>query len=213
LEISHWGPLRSWTPEHYQTFATLYRATDRIRLMPYPDLDEGALSEVFYMMLRSRRLMKLADRELPQVVILQTWVLPENPKLPTIAELRVMAYLAMLSGAETVSFFSYDPELWRKTAGFTEGFADLMRELTAFRDRFRAASVESRMQANGVFSATLSLPGCPPVSLVLNTNRIAAGDLAPLQLLTLPGEPRQRIPRRGRWWRRPACRGHRGLVE
>ena len=94
LEISHWGPLSSWTPEFYAAFAPLYQSADRIRLMPYPDLNEEPLSEVYYQMLRSRRLMKLTGRNLPQVVILQTWMLPENPKLPTMAELRVMAYLA-----------------------------------------------------------------------------------------------------------------------
>jgi hypothetical protein len=123
LDISHWGPLKSWQAEQYQLFVPLYRATDRIRLMPYPDLNEGPLNEVFHQMQRSRQIMDLAGRQLPQVVILQTWVLPEDPKLPTIDELRVMAYQAMLSGAETISFFNYDPLLWDKTPGFSEGFA------------------------------------------------------------------------------------------
>ena len=73
---------------------------------------------------RSRQLMRLAGRELPQVVILQTWVLPEKPELPTIDELRVMSYQAMLAGADTVSFYNYDPQLWQRTTGFTEGFTD-----------------------------------------------------------------------------------------
>ncbi|MGE0760969.1 MAG: hypothetical protein AB7O38_28415 [Pirellulaceae bacterium] len=117
IELSHWGPLASWEEEDYRRFVPLYRAADRMRLMPYPDLDEGPLDEVFLQMVRSRRVMQLAGRELPWVVILQTWVLPEEPKLPTIDELRVMAYCAMLGGAETVSFFSYDPAVWDRTPG------------------------------------------------------------------------------------------------
>ncbi len=194
------GPLRSWTPESYESFVTLYRATDRIRLMPYPDLDEGPLEEVYFQMMRSRHLMKLAGRELPQVVILQTWVLPENSKLPTIDELRVMAYQAMLSGADTVSFFSYDPELWQKTPGFTTAFADLMQELTDFSRRFRTATVESSMNPQGVLTATLFLPGSSPVSVVVNTNRSRVQELAPLQvvvptvqqsLVVVPTNPRR----------------------
>ena len=182
LEISHWGPLASWSPDHYEAFKPLYRATDRIRLMPYPDLNEGPLNEVFYQMLRSRQLMKLAGRELPQIVILQTWVMEDDPKLPTIEELRVMGYQAMLSGAETVSFFHYDPELWSKTPGFSDGFADLMRELTDFSRRYAEADVEARMHADGVLEATLRNPGKAPVTVLVNTNRQAARGLAALEV-------------------------------
>jgi hypothetical protein len=192
LEISHWGPLRSWPPEQYQSFVKLYQATDRIRLMPYPDLNEGPLDEVYFQMMRSRYLMKLAGRELPQVVILQTWVIPENPKLPTIDELRVMAYQAILSGADTVSFFSYDPELWQKTAGFTEGFADLMHELTDFSRQFRTARVETRMDQHGVLTATLTLAGSNSVSVVVNTNRHPVQGLEPLQVV-VPTVPRSLV--------------------
>jgi hypothetical protein len=150
--------------------------------MPYPDLNEGPLNEVFYQMMRSRHIMELAGRELPQVVILQTWVLPDDPKLPTIDELRVMAYQAMLAGAETVSFFSYDRELWQKTPGFAEGFAELMHELTDFSRRFRTATVETRMESNGLLTARLILPGTSSAIVIVNTNRDPIGNLAPLQV-------------------------------
>ena len=171
LEISHWGPLRSWTEDAYQYFVPLYQATDRIRLMPYPDLYESPLNEVYYQMVRSRRVMQLAERDLPQVVILQTWVLPEKPKLPTIDELRVMAYQAMLVGADTLSFYNYDVKTWQQTEGFTAGFTELMKELTTFCRHYREASVESRMSADGVLTATLSVPDEAPTLIVVNTNR------------------------------------------
>lgn len=55
------------TPE-YEKFIPLYQSADLIRIMPYPDLREGPLSEVYYQMLRSRHVMKLAGREIPQLV-------------------------------------------------------------------------------------------------------------------------------------------------
>jgi hypothetical protein len=184
LEISHWGPLASWPASRYAAFVPLYQATDRIRLMPYPDLGEGPLSEVYYQMLRSRRIMELAKRPLPQVVILQTWMLPEEPKLPTIAELRVMAYSAMLGGADTISFYNYDPEQWEKAApGFTAAFAELMRELTAFSNDYQGATVESQINLQGIISATIQPGNGDPVTVLVNTNREPAAGLEGLAVV------------------------------
>ncbi len=205
LEISHWGPLAWWPAEAYKFFAPLYRSTDRIRLMPYPDLNEGPLSEVYYQMQRSRHIMRLAGRALPQVVILQTWALPDERKLPTIDELRVMAYQAMLVGADTISFYNYDPALWQQTPGFTEGFAALMRELTRFSHTYRAALVESCMSENGILTARLHLPCGAPVSITVNTLRSQIGDLEALAVVvTTAQQPcAESIPATRR---RPACR-------
>ena len=219
LEISHWGPLSSWTPEFYAAFAPLYQSADRIRLMPYPDLNEEPLSEVYYQMLRSRRLMKLTGRNLPQVVILQTWMLPENPKLPTMAELRVMAYLAILGGADTLSFFNYDPDLWSLTEGFTEDFAHLMAELTAFARRHPEAVVDSQLSPTGIFTATVTPASGAPTSVVINTNRRHVDDLAGLAVVIRepapsplvnrcidgPGATRQRTARCGGLLRSLRC--------
>jgi hypothetical protein len=183
IEISHWGPLLSWTEEVYHAFVPLYQSADRIRVMPYPDLNEGPLAEVYYQMLRSRRLMQLAGCEMPQVVILQTWVIPDAPKLPTIDELRVMAYTAILSGAETLSFFNYDPGIWNETPGFTDGFAGLMAELTTFASRYADGEAETRLNADGVLQSTINLPGHLPVNIVVNTNRSAVQGLAALAVV------------------------------
>jgi hypothetical protein len=190
LEISHWGPLSSWPPEIYEAFVTLYKSADRMRLMPYPDLDESPLREVYLQILRSRHIMQLAKRDLPQVVILQTWVLPTEPKLPTIAELRVMAYEAILAGADTVSFYNYDPETWSHTPNFARGFADLMEELTGFADRFGGARVDSKMGSDGILSATIHPAAGPPIPVIVNTNRNATKGWEPLAVsVHLPPEP------------------------
>jgi hypothetical protein len=194
LEISHWGPLDYWTDDQYANFATLYQATDRIRLMPYPDLNEGPLSDVYWQILRSRRLMQLAGRELPQVVILQSWALPENPKLPTIDEMRVMAYSAVLGGADVLSFFNYDPQQWAQTPGFTEGFTRLMRELTQFSRQYREATVESRMNRAGVLSAVIKPKAGYATSIVVNTNRDAVDGLAALEVKIEVSGPQIAMP-------------------
>jgi hypothetical protein len=123
LEISHWGPMASWDETYYEYFSFLYEAADVMRIMPYPDLYEAPLDDVFFMVHRSRKLMKIAQRELPLVVILQTWILPPENKLPEIDELRVMAYQAMLSGAETVSFLTITPMSGSRLRALRSGFA------------------------------------------------------------------------------------------
>jgi hypothetical protein len=189
LEISHWGPLASWTQDQYDAFIPLYQSVDRMRLMPYPDLFEGPLDDVYYQMARSRHLMKLAEQPLPQVVILQTWVIPDNPKLPTIDELRVMAYQAMLAGADTLSFFSYDPAIWSQTAGFAEGFAELMQELTYFSQQYQEAWIESRMDSDGILTAIATWPGGEQASIQVNTNRTRAGELDALAVVVHSSKP------------------------
>lgn len=180
LEISHWGPLASWSQLDYYLVAPLYKSADVMRIMPYPDLNEGPLNDVYFMMQRSKSLMKLANRDLPLLVILQAWTLPPKSELPTIPELRVMAYQAIFGGAETLSFYHYRPEEWSQTPGFHEGFAELMLELTQVSRRFRDASVESTMTQAGVLKSIVKLPSNETVQFRINTNREAAEGLAPL---------------------------------
>lgn len=185
LEISHWGPMANWNEGHYENFSLLYQAADVMRIMPYPDLHEAPLDDVFFMVHRSRKLMQMAQRELPLVVILQTWVLPPDNKLPEIGELRVMAYQALLSGAETVSFFDYNTEVWDQTAGFREGFRELMAELTAFSLQHREDMVTSTVDADGVLAATLLSPTGVQTAVVINTRRHAVRTLQPLEIQTV----------------------------
>lgn len=172
LEISYWGPLESWDQRHYDLFSFLYESADVMRLMPYPDLHEGPLGDVYLMMRRSDRVMSIApDVNIPKTVILQTWILPPENKLPTIEELRVMAYQAMLGGASTLSFFEYRPEVWDEFPGFEEDFAKLMTELVSLRFRLKGAEIESRLEENGILYASASWPSGKAAEILINTNR------------------------------------------
>ncbi len=182
LEISYWGPLSSWDQRYYEYFSYLYESADAMRIMPYPDLHEAPLSEVYLMMQRSKRAMQLADVDIPQIVILQTWVLPPEDKLPTIAELRVMAYQAMLGGAEAISFFEYNPALWQKTAGFTAGFRELMAELRGLSQRLSGAELETVLHSNGIFECTAVWPSGGTALVRVNTNRETMADMLALQI-------------------------------
>jgi len=156
--------------------------------MPYPDLGEGPLDDVFFMMRRTQRPRELAGRDLPLVVILQTWILPPKNQLPEISELRVMTYQAMLSGAETVSFFDHNPEVWRQKDGFDSGFRDLMREATGFARRYKDWDVETVMNADSVLTSVLTSPSGERHRVTINTQRTAAQNLAALEIREEPLE-------------------------
>lgn len=188
LEISHWGPLADWTDQHYEYFSFLYEAADVMRIMPYPDLSEGPLDDVYFMMRRTQRLMDLSGRNLPLIVILQTWILPPKNQLPEIAELRVMTYQAMLSGAETVSFFDHNPEVWRQKDGFESGFRDLMREATSFARRYKGWDVETVMNVDSVLTSVLTSPSGQRHRVTINTQRSAVQGLAALEIREEPSE-------------------------
>ncbi len=182
LEISYWGPLASWDQRYYEYFSLLYEACDVMRIMPYPDLHEGPLSEVFLMIQRSRRAMRLAEVDRPHVVILQTWVLPPKNQLPTLEELRVMAYQAMVGGATTVSFFEYKPDVWSKTPGFSEGFAELMTDLRGVRQRYSGATLESTLDENGIVKVNATWASGKVHRMKINTNRTSSSGMQPLAI-------------------------------
>lgn len=186
LEVSHAGPYASWDHRYYDYFANLYEAADVVRIMPFPDLNEGPLSDVYFMILRSRELMQIAGREPQLLVILQAWILPPESKLPEIAELRVMAWQAMLAGAHTLSFFEYNLDVWSQTPGFHDQFAGLMQELTSLRDRLQGATIRSRMDADGVLHAQADWPSGHVQFITINTHRTSSGHLAPLAVVESP---------------------------
>ncbi|MBX3439283.1 MAG: hypothetical protein KF861_17465 [Planctomycetaceae bacterium] len=193
LEISHWGPLARWDQRYYDYFSFLYEAADVMRIMPFPDLHEGPLSEVYLMMLRSREVMKIAERDLPLVVILQAWVLPPESKLPELAELRVMAWQAVLGGAHAVSFFDYNQDVWNQTPGFHEGFVGLMSELTNLSRRLQGAVITSSMDDAGLLRATAVWPDGREQSITINTNREPAGSMQGLAIVESTVTSPQRV--------------------
>lgn len=182
LEISYWGPLSRWDQRSYHEFAKLYNAADVIRLMPYPDLGEEPLREVYLMMRRSDRAMAMAGVDIPKLVILQTWILEPKNKLPTVDELRVMAYQVMLGGAETLSFFEYKPKVWDQTPGFEAEFTELMQELVGLRKRLQGATITSTLHKSGILVSKLKWSNGQNATVRVNTNRIATDDLCRLAI-------------------------------
>jgi hypothetical protein len=201
LEISHWGPLASWDQLDYHLFADLYRSADVMRIMPYPDLYEGELGDVYLMMQRSRALMKKANRNLPLLVILQAWTLPPKSELPTIDELRVMAYQAMLGGAETVSFYHYRPEEWAATPGFHQHFAQLVKELKNLSRQFADATIESTLAESGILEAVLTSPSGEITTIRVNTKRTRVNDLSPLAVQRIGEQDEANSAQGGGHWR------------
>ncbi len=190
LSISHWGPLRKWPkdwPEmqYFEAFKDYYTSLDEIRIMPSPVLSGDPLSETYFMMVRSRRLMKLANKKSTLNVCLQTWTESNEdpiPLLPTIVQLRVMAYLVMLSEADTLSFFDYQPRVWKRVPGYSEGFASLMDELTGLAKKYREFTIQARMLSNQVvFQAELSLSQLRSC-IRINSSPFRIGDLLPLEI-------------------------------
>ena len=182
LEISYWGPLVSWDQRYYDYFSYLYEAADLMRLMPYPDLHEDPLADVYIMMQRSKRAMRLANVDIPHVVILQTWILPPKNKLPEIDELRVMAYQVMLGGAEVLSFFEYKPEVWDDTPGFTEGFEALIKELVQLRRKLTGAEIETHLDEDFILHAKATWNEGTVANIRVNTNRFESAGLQPLAI-------------------------------
>ncbi|MCM2374644.1 hypothetical protein [Aporhodopirellula aestuarii] len=182
IEISHWGPMAALTDAQLQYYSLLYNAADVMRIMPYPDIHEAPLDDVFFIMQRSRKIMTLADRQLPLVVILQTWIHPPKSKLPEIDELRVMAYQAMLAGAETLSFFDFNQQVWNQTPGFSDRFAELMAELTSLSERYREHEIDTYITQNGIVKSTLTSSTGEVSRIELNTHRHAVGGFGPLEV-------------------------------
>lgn len=184
IEISHAGPFATWDERYYDYFSYLYEAADTIRIMPYPDLPEGPLSDVFFMTQRTRILMKLAGRKPQLVVILQAWVLPEQKKMPEVAELRVMALQAMLSGATVVSFFDYNRDVWKDHPEFSAGFPGVMKELKNLAAEFDGGNASTVMSSTGILASRLTSRGGAITEIALNTNRYSVDDFEPLEVRT-----------------------------
>lgn len=186
IEISHWGPMASLTDAQLRYYSLLYRAADVMRIMPYPDIHEAPLSDVFFIMQRSRKVMRLADRELPLVAILQTWIHPPKNQLPEIDELRVMAYQAMLSGTETLSFYDFNRQVWDQAPLFIDQFRELMKELTEMSKLYQKHQIKTFITNDGILKSTLTSPEGSVTRIELNTSRQATNGFKPLEVRWLP---------------------------
>lgn len=192
LSLSHWGPLRRWPKDwdeeaYLKSYRLFYEAVDEMRIMPYPLILGDPLSEVPLMMARSRRLMERTRNRVPLTVILQSWTESNEdpiPLLPTIPQLRVMAYSAILSEAYTLSFYDYNIEVWNRVPGFTSGFKKLIRELRTVADIYRGALVETNFSSNGVvLKSQLRSRECV-TCIFINTSPYPVDGLNPYEIKT-----------------------------
>ena len=138
--------------------------------------------------------MTMANRKLDLIVILQTWIAPPSNQLPTINELRVMAFQAVLSGATTVSFYDYNAEIWNDFNGFHDGFASLLNELTSLEKRYHNADISTTMSPGGILTSHIAIQGTLAATIVVNTNRHAVDNLEALEIIECVHAP----PLRGR---------------
>lgn len=140
LSITIYGPKLGWDDEQNALFGRYVEAVDVLRIDPYPVVAEAPLRLVYDWPQKAHTYIAKTGRRILLTVILQAWSLGDDeqgiPQLPENEQLRVMAYLAMFSGADTVSFFSYDPSVWDRKPGFREGFEGLLKEMRQVQREF-----------------------------------------------------------------------------
>ena len=189
LSLTLYGPRPEWPASTTRFFLDYFGAIDILRIDPYPVLSGKPLRRVADWINQARFLMEVIGREMPLTVVLQTWELSPGT-LPAVSALRVMAYLAMFSGANTLSFFDYNPTAWSDNPGFTEGFITLMSELTGLAREFAGAVVYPILGPDDVFQAEVELDGywtCFKVNTLESQN----GTLAPLEIVREKGRCRR----------------------
>ena len=180
LSLTMYGPQETWPTAWSRLFLDYLGAIDILRIDPYPIAAGKPLRVVYDWIQLARQLMAAAHRDLPLTVVLQAW--DSGGGLPTIDQIRVMAYMALCSGADTLSFFKYDPAVWYKTQGFVQGFTDLMDELTCLAREFADAEISPILGADGLFQAEIYHRG-RWTCITVNTLDRPNGPFGPLQVV------------------------------
>jgi hypothetical protein len=184
LSLTNYGPDPDWPPSWIRAFADYFDAIDLLRIDPYPVAARKPFRIVADWIDLAFRLMGLTNQAMPLTVVVEAW--DSGLGLPEVGEIRVMAYLALFSGADTVSFFRYDPGKWIQENGFTEGFAAMIGELTGLAREFAGATVYPVIGGDGIFQAEVFLDG-DWTCFTVNTLGRPNGFLAPLQVLREEG--------------------------
>ena len=182
LSLTMYGPQPEWPACWGRIFLDYLEAVDILRIATYPVVGGRPLRVVAdWINLARSMMMNVFGREIPLTVVLQAWDLTDGG-LPTMEELRVMAYMALFSGADVLSFFDYNPEAWSKTPGFTAGFTRLMAELVDLSREFAGAAVHPIIGGDDLFQVEIDQDGdytCMSVNTLYREN----GFLAPLQIV------------------------------
>lgn len=191
LSLTIYGPQPAWPTPWSLLFVDYLGAIDLLRIDPYPIAGRRPLREVAEWIEQAKRLMAAGGRGLPLTVVLQAW--DSGDGLPSIAQIRVMAYMAMLSGAETLSFFEYNPSVWSQVPGFTEGFVALMGELGSLAREFEGAAICPVLGGDDLFQAEVELGG-EWTCITVNTLGRPNGPFGPYQVVRDVGRcPRPRL--------------------
>lgn len=191
LSMTKHGPRPSWPTCWQLLFLDYLEAIDILRIDPYPIADGLPLRAVAEWIGLARQMMASIRRDLPLTVILQAW--DSGGGLPSIDQIRVMAYMALFSGADTLSFYGYDQASWNATPGFTEKFAALMGELTGLAREFAGAKVYPVLGAEHLFQAEIELEG-RWTCITVNTLDRENGPYGPFQVANQGGRCPRPLP-------------------
>jgi hypothetical protein len=184
LSLTIYGPQSSWPVSWSRLFMEYLATIDILRIDPYAIAAGQPLRIVKEWIDYSHSLMAVAQRELPLTVVVQAW--NSGSGLPSIAEIRVMAYMALFSGVETVSFYSYNPTVWNQTKGFLRGFAAIMTELTALSREFENADIQPVLGGDDLFQVEICHEG-QWTCITVNTRNHPNGVLGPLEIVRSNG--------------------------
>lgn len=194
LSLTMYGPRENWPAAWSRLFLDYLPAIDILRIDPYPIAGGKPLRVVHDWIQLARQLMAAAHRELPLTVVLQAW--DSGGGLPSIAQIRVMAYMALFSGADTLSFYEYDPALWSATRDFVRDFTNLMHELTGLAREFAGAEIFPILGADDLFQAEIDQAG-HWTCITVNTLDRPNGLFGPLQVVRTEGRCPRPFPTRG----------------
>jgi hypothetical protein len=153
LSLTEYGPRLDWPVSWSRVYLDFLEAIDIVRSDPYPFAAGRPLELVAEWIDQARLLIGITGRPRPLTVVLQAWACDNG--LPPVPMIRVMAYMAMLSGVETLSFYQYNPADWNKVPGFTADFTAMMSELTVLAREFARAEVQGVLGFDHIFQAEI----------------------------------------------------------
>ena len=186
LSLTQYGPKEEWTDSEKALFLSYIHAVDVMRIDPYPVVAKRPLRTVYDWVQATRRMIEEdVKRNIPLTVILQAWADGDDssgqPKLPTPEQLRVMIYLAAFSGADTVSFYNFDPQVWDRYPGFQDALLSYVKELIDLRTYLTDATINSGFENQHVFRVSAVSKDGLSYCMRINTSELQSGEFSPFQ--------------------------------
>lgn len=176
LSLSFFGPDEGkWASSEREDYFFQYWPTiDHLRMNIFPAYKNRPLGVIFTWVDKLTTEMRQRPDPKPLTVTLQTWTEPDHPRHPTVPELRVMAFAVLLGGAQAVSFYQYDPQVWKLLPdNFLGGFSELIEELRITADKLVGATTQVVSMSQGVYEVHITRPSHRSKVLVNTTDRFA----------------------------------------